>query len=295
MAAVVTEPAAAPGTRATPPSARRRRDPLQPVAYAVALAVAGVVLAPLAYVVIGGFRTTGDLAANPVGLPHPWEWRNYTDTLTSGTFWRLVLNSTLIAVTATAITVAFGAMAAYALSRIAFRGREAVFGLFAAGLLFPVSVAVLPLYVLLRVLNLLDGPIGVALPEAAFGLPMTIVILRPFMRAVPGELEDSAVIDGCSRFGFFWRILLPLCRPALLTVGVLAFVASWNAYLLPLLVISDENQQTLPLGVAQFATVYTADTARILAFTALSMLPALLMFTLAERRIVGGLSGAVKG
>ena len=296
MTAVVTQRPPAPGGSPRPAGTGRRRfDPLQPVVYVVALAIAGIVLVPLAYVVIGGFRTTGDLAASPVGLPHPWNWRNYTDSLTSSVFWRLVANSTLIAVVATGLTVGFGAMAAYALSRIDFRGREAVFGLFTLGLLTPLSVAALPLYVLLRQLNLLDSPWGVALPEVAFQLPITIVILRPFMRAVPAELEDAAVIDGCSRLGFFWRILLPLSRPALLTVGVLAFVASWNAFLLPLLVLTDSNQLTLPLGVAQFASQYTSDTARVLAFTALSMVPALAVFTLAERRIVGGLSGAVKG
>jgi raffinose/stachyose/melibiose transport system permease protein len=135
----------------------------------------------------------------------------------------------------------------------------------------------------------------VALPEAAFGLPITIVILRPFMRAIPGELEDAAAMDGCSRFGFFWRILLPLSLPALVTVSILAFVTSWNAYLLPLLVLNDPDHWTLPLGVANWSTQYTQDTSKILAFTALSMLPALLFFVLAERRIVGGLTGAVKG
>ncbi len=115
------------------------------------------------------------------------------------------------------------------------------------------------------------------------------------MRAVPAELEDAAAIDGCSRLGFFWRILLPLSRPALITVAILAFVTSWNAYLLPLLVLSDPTECTLPLGVANYSTQYTQDTARILAFTALSMVPALAFFVFAERRIVGGLSGAVKG
>jgi raffinose/stachyose/melibiose transport system permease protein len=156
-------------------------------------------------------------------------------------------------------------------------------------------VAVLPLYLLLRQFGLLDTLIGVAIPEAAFGLPLTIVILRPFMRAVPAELEDAAAIDGCSRFGFFWRILLPLSRPALMTVAIVAFITSWNAFLLPLLVLTVDNNWTLPLGVANYSTQYSQDTARVLAFTALSMLPALAFFVMAERRIVGGLTGAVKG
>ena len=133
-------------------------------------------------------------------------------------------------------------------ARVAFRGREALYTLFVLGLLFPVAVAILPLYILIRGLGLLDNPLGVALPQAAFQLPLTIVILRPFFRSIPIELEDAARIDGCGTFGFFWRILLPLSRPALATVAVLAVVQSWNAFLLPLLILSDQSQWTLPLG-----------------------------------------------
>jgi raffinose/stachyose/melibiose transport system permease protein len=115
------------------------------------------------------------------------------------------------------------------------------------------------------------------------------------MRAIPDEIEDAAVLDGATRLGFFWRILLPLSLPALTTVSVLAFVTSWNSYLLPLLVFNDPQNFTLPLGVATFQSQYSQDTARVLAFTALSMIPALAFFVLAERRIVGGLTGSVKG
>jgi raffinose/stachyose/melibiose transport system permease protein len=274
---------------------RRRRLAAQAPIYAVAILLSAIVLVPLLYVVLGGFRTTGQIAAKPVGLPDPWITSNYTDVLQSGTFWRQVWNSVLIASIATVVVVACGALAAFALSRYEFRGRESLYTLFTLGLLFPIAVAILPLYVLLRQLGLLDSALGVALPEAAFGLPITIVILRPFMRAVPSELEDAAAIDGCSRFGFFWRIVLPLSRPALMTVAILAVVTSWNLYILPLLVMNDQSGWTLPLGVAQYSTEYTQDTAKILAFTALSMIPAFVFFLFAERRIVGGLQGAVKG
>jgi raffinose/stachyose/melibiose transport system permease protein len=275
---------------------RRRRRVLRALPiYAVSLVLAAIVLVPLIYVVLGGFRTTGQVAAQPVALPDPWITSNYTEILGSGTFWRQLGNSALIAAIATVVVVLCGSLAAFALSRYEFRGRESLYTLFTLGLLFPVGVAILPLYLLLRQIGLLDTALGVALPEAAFALPITIVILRPFMRAVPVELEDAAAIDGYSKFGFFWRILLPLSRPALMTVAILAVVTSWNMFLLPLLVLNDTNEWTLPLGVAAYSTEYTQDTSRILAFTALSMIPALVFFLLAERRIVGGLSGAVKG
>ena len=276
---------------------RRKRlfSPRQPLIYLVALVVAAITIVPVVYVVLGGFRTNGQVSAHPVGWPSPWITANYLDVLSSSSFWSQVANSTIVAVGTTAMVVALGVMAAFVLARYEFKGREALYLLFTLGLLFPVGVAILPLYLLLRDLNLLNSLLGVILPQAAFGLPVTIVILRPFIRAIPAELEDAAVIDGCSRVGFFWRILLPLSGPGLVTVGVLAFVGSWNAYLLPLLVLSDPGSFTLPLGVAAFSTQYTQDTAKILAFTSLSILPALAFFLMFERRTVGGLTGAVKG
>jgi len=266
-----------------------------PIGYVAAIAVLGITVVPLLFVVLGGFRTTAQINASPAGLPGPWVWDNYAAILGSASFWTFLGNSALIAVIATALTVALGSMAAYALSRYTFKGREGFYTLFTLGLLFPLGVATLPLYLWLRQLGMLESFWGVAIPEAAFSLPVTIVILRPFMRAIPGEIEDAAVLDGASRIGFFWRILLPLSAPALTTVAVLAFVTSWNFYLLPLLVFNDSANFTLPLGVATFQSQYSQDTARVLAFTALSMIPALAFFVLAERRIVGGLTGSVKG
>lgn len=298
MSAPTTQP---PVTRsASEISSRRpRTNPralvMTPLTYVVAVVVAVVTLAPLVYVAIGGFRTTGQLSNEPLGWPDPWELSNYTSILQTPDFWRQVFNSTLIAGMVTVMVVVSGALAAFALSRYEFRGREGIYTFFTLGLLFPAGVAILPLYLLMRNLDLLDTPWAVALPQAAFGLPMTIVILRPFMRSIPAELEDAAVIDGCTRFGFFWRILLPLSGPALTTVGILAFVTSWNSYLLPYLLLSDTSQYTLPLGTAMFNSQYSSDTAKILAFTTMSMIPALVFFLIAQRRIIGGLTGAVKG
>ncbi|HKS99482.1 MAG TPA: carbohydrate ABC transporter permease [Rugosimonospora sp.] len=277
---------------------RRGPRPMSPgtvATYAVAIIVIALTVVPVLFTFLGGFRDNAQLNTDPAGLPHPWVLGNYREMVTSAVFWRAMFNSAVIAVIATSLAVCLGAMAAFALSRYVFRGREGFYTLFTIGLLFPAGVASLPLYLLLRPMGLLENPLGVALPEAAFSLPITVVILRPFMRAIPAEIEDAAVVDGASRLGFFWRILLPLSRPALMTVAILAFVTSWNAYLLPLLVLSDPNHFTLPLGVAAFQSQYSQDVARILAYTGVSMLPALLFFLVAERRIVGGLAGSVKG
>ena len=263
--------------------------------YVVALLLSVIVLVPIGFVVLGGFRTTGQIAADPVGLPDPWVRHNYVSVLTSSAFWRQLGNSMIVAAIATGLVVSVSAMATYPLSRMQFRGREALFVFFTFGLLFPVAVAALPLYLLLRQLGLLESLLGVALPEAAFAIPITIIILRPFMRAIPAELEDAAAMDGCGRFGFFLLVLVPLSQPALVTVTILSVITSWNNFILPLLVLTDPSKWTLPLGVAQYSSEHSADTAAILAFTTLSMVPALLFFLAAQRRIVGGLSGAVKG
>jgi raffinose/stachyose/melibiose transport system permease protein len=166
---------------------------------------------------------------------------------------------------------------------------------FVIGLLFPVAVAIIPLFILVtRDLQMGNTWWGVALPQAAFGLPLTVVILRPFLMALPRELEEAALMDSASRIAIFWRIVLPLSIPGMVTVGVLAFVTSWNAYLLPLLLLRDD-MRTLPLGVADYSTEHSADTAGVLAFTTIAMIPALVLFLAMQRRIVSGLQGAVKG
>ena len=264
--------------------------------WAVMLTVAAAIVVPLGFAAISGFRSTGELHNNPAGLPRSWYPTNYIDILAGGTYWTELGNSLLITTVTVLIVVSTAALAAFALARIRFRGRELLYTLFVLGLLFPAAVAILPLYLLVRSLGLLDNPLGVALPQAAFSLPLTIVILRPFFRSIPTELEDAARIDGCSTFGFFWRVLLPLSRPALATVAVLAAVASWNQFLLPLLILSGSEQWTLPLGVMNFSTEFTVDIARVMAFTTLAMVPALGFYAVAERQLIGGLtSGAVKG
>ena len=264
--------------------------------HAVVVITALFVGIPLLYGVLGGFKTTRQLSSNPLGLPDPWVPENYTSVLGSASFWRMLWNSTYIAVATTLVVVAVSALAAYVFARFAFRGREALFTMFAAGLMFPFAVAILPLFVLLRMFGLLDNPLGVILPQAAFGMPMTIIILRGFFRAIPGEIEEAAILDGCTPFGFFWRILLPMAKPAVATVSVLAVVNSWNQFMLPLVVFSDDSLFTIPLGVQQFQGQYATDISRVMAYIVVAMLPALGFYAVAERQLVSGLTaGAVKG
>ncbi|MCK2221840.1 carbohydrate ABC transporter permease [Actinomadura sp. ATCC 31491] len=274
------------------PRPRRNTLPL----HAVAWIVGAFILIPVLYAVLGGFKRNSELSENPFGLPTSWVTGNYTDVLASHSFWLQLWNSTFIAVSTTVLTVGVAALAGFVFARFAFRGREVLFTLFTAGLMFPFAVAILPIFVLLRTLGLLGNPLGVILVQAAFGLPLTIIILRGFFRSIPGEIEEAAIIDGCSPFGFFWRILLPMAKPAVATVSVLAIVGSWNNFMLPLVVFTEEANWTLPLGIQQFQGQYASDTARILAYLVLAMVPALGFYAVAERHLVGGLTaGATKG
>lgn len=261
----------------------------------VALLLIGLMLAPVVYIILGGFRSNAEITVDPSGFPTQWNWQNYADVLVSPVFWGQVGNSAIAAIGTTVLVVALGLMAAYALSRYRFRGRGAVYALFTAGLMFPMTVAITPLYILVRNIGLTNSLAGVIIPQIAFALPLTIIILSPFLAAIPKELHEASSIDGLGRLGFFWRMVLPLAVPAVVTVGILAFVNSWNSYMLPLFILNNEAAYTLPLGTQAFASQYSVDTARVLAFTSLSMIPALLFFSVFERRIVGGLTGAVKG
>lgn len=286
---------------APPVDTRPRRAPKKalpwgsPVVYFVALVVIALMLGPVIYIILGGFRSNSAITVDPAGFPDPWNVENYVGVITSGQFWGQVGNSTTVALATTIGAVALGLAASYVIARYSFRGRGALYALFASGLMFPITVAITPLYIVIRSLGLMNSLPGIILPQIAFALPTTIIILVPFLRAIPDEIQEAASIDGCSRLGFFWRMVLPLAVPGVITVGILAFIGSWNAYLLPLFILNNEASFTLPLGVQAFSSQYSVDTARVLAFTSLSMLPALLFFSLFERRIVGGLTGAVKG
>jgi raffinose/stachyose/melibiose transport system permease protein len=278
---------------------RNRRDQPQkwgnPVTYFIALLFIAICIAPVLYLVLGGFRTNAQITTSPAGLPHPWVIGNYAGILKSVTFWGEFANSTIIALASGIGIVVLGLMVSFVIARYDFKLKGAMYSLFAAGLMFPLVIAITPLYIIIKDLGLIDNLLGVVIPQIAFGLPTTVIILVPFLRAIPKEIEEAAALDGASRLGFFVRMVLPLSLPGVVTVGILAFIGSWNNYVLPLYVLNSQSNYTLPLGVQAFSSQYSTDTAKVLAFTSLAMLPALVFFSIFQKRIVGGLTGAVKG
>lgn len=285
---------------------KRRNDPYayhksaktpwgHPIVYILSLILVLICVVPVLYIILGGFRTNSQITRDPAGLPNPWNFANYATVVGSSTFWVELVNSLIVSVGTMVGVVVLALMVSFVIARYRFRFSRMLYTLFSAGMMFPITVAITPLYLLLRSLHLINSQLGIILPQIAFGLPQAIIILVPFLQSIPMELEEAAQLDGCSRLGFFARMVLPLSGPGVATIAILSFVASWNAYMLPLFLLNDSTKYTLPLGVQMFSSQHSVDTAQVLAFTSLSMIPALICFTIFQKKIVGGLAGAVKG
>lgn len=239
--------------------------------------------------------------SHPYAIPNPPNWDNIINILSTPSFWGMMKNSLIVMVATTAGTVIICALVSFVFARMEFRGKNFFYNLFTVGLMFPINVAILPVYFVLRQLdqfgfNMIDSLIGVIFVQIAFQLSGNIVILEGFFTSVPSELQDAAYIDGCTNFDFFWRIMLPLVKPALAAVAALVMIASWNDLLVPLVVLNSNTLWTLPLGTMQFQGQYGQDLALVSAFVALSSIPTLIFYLFAEKQIVSGLTaGAVKG
>jgi raffinose/stachyose/melibiose transport system permease protein len=282
-------------TAAHEPSGRRPGRLANLALFSALIVLAGVVLAPIVATAVGGFKALGDLESHPVSLPHAWVWSNYWDILTGYRYWQVLGNSLLIAVGTVALTLALSAMAAFTFAHLKFFGDRFLLGYLQLGLLFPLATAIPPLFIKVRDLGLLDTYLGVILPQVAFSLAIGVLLLRGAFKQLPVELLDAAMMDGCGYFRYFFYITLPLSGPILATVAIISFVDSWNAYLLPLIVLNSESRYPWTLGLMAYQGQYSTLWQLVLAFITLTILPAILMFLVAQRWIVAGLTaGAVK-
>jgi len=255
-----------------------------------------IVFVPIVMLIFGALKTRGEFMTRPYTLPIPPHWENYAKVLGQAMFWIMLRNSLVVMLATTSGVVFICSLAAFVFARMEFRIKSLAFNLFTLGLMFPINIAILPVYLALRQMGLTNSLWGVILVQVAFQLSGNILILRGFFMAIPAELQDAAYIDGCNAFDFFWRILLPLARPALSAVAALTMVASWNDLLVPLVLIDKDTLWTLPLGTMQFQSQYGQDLALVAAFVTLSAVPAIIFYLFAERQIVSGLTaGALKG
>jgi len=260
------------------------------------LLVTVLILVPLTTAVLGGFKTTGDLATNPFFAPREWKFEYYGSILADPTFWSYLWNSLYISLVTTLFVVIIASMAAFTFSHIKFFGSEYIFGYLLLGLMFPFAAAIIPLFIKVRDFGLIDSPWGVIIPQVAFGLAFATLLFRTFFEDMPKELFEAARIDGCGYMRFFFRFTLPLSTPIIATVATFIFVGSWNNYLLPLIMLNSREAFTWPLGMLQFQGDYIVEWNRTLAFVTLSLAPAIVFFLAAQKYIVAGLTGgAVKG
>ncbi|MGO4362610.1 carbohydrate ABC transporter permease [Terrabacter sp. RAF57] len=297
--AVVTTEAPQEQVAARPTQGSRRRPPRvnRPVGGAGASVLlwgyAALALVPLLLMVSNSFRTNADLITDPLGLPAPPTTASYVEAWTTGNFATYFGNSLLVTVGAVAISTAVATMAAYALAR----GRARIFrwleALFLSGLMLPIHLAILPIFYLFDGLGLIDSRLGLMLMYAASGIPFSIFVLTTFFRQLPEELEEAAALDGASSWQTFWRIMVPLVRPALATVAVFRFVPIWNDFLFPLVLLRSEDKYTLPVGLTSFFGENATNYSAVFAGLVITTVPLIVLFLVATKQIVAGLTAGM--
>lgn len=255
-----------------------------------------LVVYPLLIMVASSLKTTGEIFANPLSLiPESIRLGNYAEAWNQANFGTYFRNSMFVGVVSVLLILFFGSMAAYVLARFSFPGNRAIYLLFLAGFMIPVRLAIVPLFIMMRDLHLLDTLWSLILVYIASGMPFTVFLLVNFFRHIPRDLEDAAVLDGAGPFQVYHQIMLPLVRPALATVGLFHFLNVWNDFFFPLIFIRSENLRTVPLGVSTFFGEYTNDWALLFAALSISIVPVIVIYLLASKQFIAGLtSGAIK-
>jgi multiple sugar transport system permease protein len=252
-------------------------------------------LGPFIFSFFSSFKTfTHILDFPPTLLPNPWTIANYQALLNQSGFLRWILNSFIYGLGAAALNVFFSAMAGYALSRLRFRGREFIFVLTLAVMMIPTPVTIIPKFLVMNSLGLVNTFLALFLPVMA--QPFSVFLMVQFMKGLPTELEEAAMIDGASRWTIFTRVILPLVKPALTAVAILSFQAAWNDFLWPLLVLDTQNMYTLPLGMFYFQRAHYTEYNLLIAGSMFNTIPMLVLFFIFQRYFIeGATSSAVKG
>jgi alpha-1,4-digalacturonate transport system permease protein len=248
-----------------------------------------VALIPIVWLVLGSFKTPTELSARPPTLvPDSWGLSNYTDALTRFDFTTYLFNSVVVTIAATALTLAINSMAAYALAKYNFRGKNGLFLLTLATIMIPLQVILIPVYQVVASLGMVNTLWGLIIPAAA--TPTGVFILRQYMLSIPDELIEAARVDGSGEFRTFIQIVLPMCRPALAVVAILSIMWRWNDFLWPLVVAQSEKVYTLPVALARFTAEETVPFNLIIAMSVVSILPVIVLFLFFQRQIVTGIA-----
>jgi raffinose/stachyose/melibiose transport system permease protein len=264
--------------------------------HATMLLVCAFVLVPIVLVVLGSFKTVSQFFSNPYGLPDSFGFFNYRRAWHEAHIQTTMLNSLISTGIGVLVSTFLACLAAYGLARFNFPGRIPLRLLFIGGLVVPVQLIILPIFIMFRQLHLLGGIWALTVLYCALGIPLGVLVLTGFFRALPRDLEDAARMDGASHFQIFWRIMLPLTRPALAAVVILNSVWMWNDFFLGFILINRQSSFTLPRGIVAFRGTYSTEWGLIFASVTISIIPVVAAYLMLSRQFIAGLTaGSVKG
>lgn len=265
--------------------------------HGILLTWAAMVVLPLGWAVLSSFKSTDELLASPWSMPARLRWENFVEAWTTAEIGRYFFNTTIVVGLGSALTLGMGALVAYVIARYTFRGNRIVYYLFVVGMTFPTFLAIVPLFFIARSLYLADSLPGLAIIYSAYSMPFAVFFLTAYFRTLPGSLAEAAFIDGCGHWGTFLRIMLPVARPGLVSVGIFVVLGQWNQYLLPLILQSGPENYVLSQGLANLAVSqgYAGNWSALFAGLTISILPVLVVYLSFQRQIQAGMvAGALK-
>ncbi|MEO6014730.1 MAG: carbohydrate ABC transporter permease [Devosia sp.] len=276
---------------------RHAARPLPWLRWLVLALGAAAVLYPMGLFLINSLKTNAEFVLSPLAWPTHWAFENYAEAWDKANMGRLILNSVIVSVTTTILTILLASMMAFGLHVFRFRGQGAILASVVMTLTIPAQVYIIPLYIVVITLKLTNNHLALILPYTAGALPLAVVLFRNYLAGLPNELIDAARIDGATSFDIYSRILMPLARPVLGAVGIFTFVGAWNEFFLALVFIQKKELYTLPLGTQVFATSeYSVDFTLLFAAFTISMLPMVIVYLLMQRQFIAGMAGgALKG
>jgi raffinose/stachyose/melibiose transport system permease protein len=265
--------------------------------YGILILWAIVNLFPIYWMFTFSLKNNSEIfGSNVLGLPKDWLWSNYSEALGKGNMTLYFFNSIIVTFLTIGLTLLCSLMAAYALTRMEWRGRRAVRNIFMLGLTVPIHAAILPVFIMLRSLKMTNSYQALILPYTAFALAMAIMICQSFTENIPRELEEAACIDGCGVYGIFCRIILPLMKPALSTIAIFTFLQAWNELMFAVIFISDSRYRTLSVGIQTLSGAYTTKWGPIGAALVIATFPTLIAYGFLGKEIQKSLlAGAIKG
>ena len=253
-------------------------------------------LYPVVWLLISSFKTQAELIEIPWGLPSKLNFDNYIQAIVDGNILKYFLNSVIIAVTAVVISVILSAMVSFAISRMQWKLSKTTYNIFLLGMMIPIYAMVVPLFSMFHKIGFLNSYASVIIPQIAVSFPMSIFIMTGFMSSIPKELEEAAVIDGCSIYQVFFRIIMPISKSSLVTVAVVVFINIWNDLLLAQIFLSDVSKMTLPVGLTQFQGQYGTNYVAQIAAVIITIIPSIIVYIALHKHIMEGMvAGAVKG